>query len=445
LGLKRAALVCIGVLTLLWLASTCYAPSLPDFPDDYVHPQDPQSQPRADWLEYTDVAVLVLGIAAASWAALKFRKRWLMLVLLVFTIGYFGFFREGCVCPIGAVQNCTEALFESSYTLPIFIGLFFLIPILFTLLFGRTFCAAICPLGAVQDVTGFKPMRIPMWLEHSLGLLAWVYLGTAVLLAALGAGYVICRYDPFVGIFRLGMSTPMLIVLGSILVIGVFVARPYCRFLCPLGAIFRIVSPFAWKHAKITPDECIKCRLCEDSCPYNAIRPPTEKLSVKQRLQNRRTLVRLLALFPLIIAAGVAIGRAASGPLANTHPRIRLARKVSYEQRYKYNPATKMVEKPSDETEVFYRSDEEPKELLRSAADLQERFDRAAMLLGGFIGLVVCLKLIGLNLSRTREDWEPDQARCFSCGRCFSYCPIEKRRRGELPDQEIENHDTDGE
>jgi ferredoxin len=212
-----------------------------------------------------------------------------------------------------------------------------------------------------------------------------------------------------------------------------------------LGAIFRIVSPFAWRHAKITPDECIKCRLCQDACPYNAIRPPTEKLSAKQRRQNRRVLVRLLLLSPLIIAAGVAVGRLVSGPLANTHPRIRLARMVADEQTHHYDPLTKMVNSQSDETRAFYTTPETPLELYRSTLALQKKFDKGAMILGGFVGLVICLKLISLNLSRTREDWEPDQARCYSCARCFSYCPIEKRRRGELPDQEIENHDADGE
>jgi len=425
-------------MTVLVLASTCFGPSLPDFPEDYTHPQDRQTDPRSNWVEYLDAAVLVVAIGLASVAALKWRRRWLLLGLVIFTIGYFGFFRAGCVCPIGSIQNCTETLFNSAYTLPIFVGIFFIVPLITTLLFGRTFCAAVCPLGAVQDVVGRKPVRIPMWLEHSLGLIAWVYLGAAVLLAALGAGYVICRYDPFIGIFRLGMTVPMLVVTGSILVIGVFIARPYCRFLCPLGAIFRIVSPFAWKHAKITPAECIQCRLCEDSCPYNAIRPPTEKLSAKQRGQNRKTLVTVLALTPLIIGAGIALGYVVSGPLAQTHPRIRLARQVSDEERFLYNEATKMVDDrdQTDATRAFRRTPESTLELLNSAVALQHKFDTGAMLLGAFIGLVVSMKLISLNLVRQRPDWEPDPARCYSCGRCFKYCPIEKRRRGELPESE---------
>jgi NAD-dependent dihydropyrimidine dehydrogenase PreA subunit len=34
-------------------------------------------------------------------------------------------------------------------------------------------------------------------------------------------------------------------------------------------------SRFAWRHATITPDECVVCSLCEDSCPFNAIEQPT--------------------------------------------------------------------------------------------------------------------------------------------------------------------------
>ena len=51
------------------------------------------------------------------------------------------------------------------------------------------------------------------------------------------------------------------------------------------------------------------------------------------------------------------------------------------------------------------------------------------------MGLILGVSLVGLSLRRTRLDYEPDRARCMSCGRCFSYCPREQWRRQRKPAQ----------
>ena len=159
----------------------------------------------------------------------------------------------------------------------------FALPIIFTLFFGRTFCAAVCPLGAVQELVALRPVSVPAWLDHALGLLAYVYLGAGVLFAATGTAFVVCRYDPFVGFFRHSASANMLILGACFLVGGIFVGRPYCRYLCPYGAILGLVSRCRSGTCKIPPDECIQCRLCEDACPYGAIREPTVALPPAER------------------------------------------------------------------------------------------------------------------------------------------------------------------
>ena len=93
--------------------------------------------------------------------------------------GLAGLLAGGCICPIGAIQNVTLALFDPTYALPWTVAVIFVLPILFTLFFGRTFCAAVCPLGAVQELVALRPVNVPAWLDHALGLLAYVYLGRA--------------------------------------------------------------------------------------------------------------------------------------------------------------------------------------------------------------------------------------------------------------------------
>lgn len=63
---------------------------------------------------------------------------------------------------------------------------------------------------------------------------------------------------------------------------------------------------------------------------------------------------------------------------------------------------------------------------------IKDRFVLATRLFGGFVGLIVGLKLVRLSVRRRREDYQADRAHCVACGRCYDYCPVEHERLGEL-------------
>ncbi|MCL2246067.1 MAG: 4Fe-4S binding protein [Lentimicrobiaceae bacterium] len=78
----------------------------------------------------------------------------------VISVVYFGFFRHRCVCSIGAIQNVAQVLANHGPTIPLYVLLLFLLPIIFTLLFGRVFCAGVCPLGALQELVNVKNYKL---------------------------------------------------------------------------------------------------------------------------------------------------------------------------------------------------------------------------------------------------------------------------------------------
>ncbi len=395
----------------------------PDFTNGYKLPVTSVPPARADFFNYIDVGVLVLALSLAAYLVIWKRSRRGIAALTIFSLVYFGFFRQGCVCSIGAIQNIALAVADRNYALPLAAGVFFILPLLFALFFGRVFCAAVCPLGAAQDVVLRRPVKVPGWLAQPLALLPWIYLGAAVLYAAMGATFLICRYDPFVAFFRLGGSTGMLILGAAILLLGTVVGRPYCRFLCPYGAILRLVAPLAKWRVTITPDQCVQCRLCEESCPFGEIRVPTTGENVKRR-EGRGRLAALLALLPVLVAVGAWFGHLGSVQMSRVDPNVGLAERLWQEEHGRVKGMT-------DQSKAFYKLGQPNAVAYKRALDIEEKYRTGSLLFGGWVGLVIGLKLIALSIRRRRPDYEADSAGCIGCGRCYWSCPVERARLGD--------------
>ena len=406
----------------------------PDFQSDYIRPDLLTPSPRAVVWEYVDIFVLLAALFLATYFAHKQRSRRNIFLLMVFALAYFGFYRKGCVCSVGAIQNVGLALFNPAYVLPVSVIVFFILPLVFALFYGRTFCAAVCPLGAIQDAVVLKPVKVPEWLANLLGVFPYIYLGLAVLFAATGAGFVICQYDPFVGFFRFGADFNMVILGMSMLLLGTVVARPYCRYLCPYGVLLNWMSRLSRRHVRITPDECNNCRLCEESCPFGAIKKADDEAPPVSGEKDVKRLAAVFVLLPFVVFASGWIGSRLDVPLSRLHPTVSLAEEVLLENAGKRTEMT-------DTTRAFRASGKPSEELFSEANSIQTRFRRGGWILGGFIGLILCLKLIGVSLRRRQLEYDVDKGTCLSCGRCFAYCPYEQVRLGLMTPEELKELD----
>lgn len=394
---------------------------LPEFTTGYQLPGMTTPGARAQVFSYVDLAVLFVTLCLAAYLVLRLRSRRHVVALVVFALLYFGFYRRGCVCSIGAIQNVALSLGNQDYALPLVVGGFFLLPLLFALFFGRVFCAAVCPLGAAQDLVLLRPVNIPAWLENSLGLVPFFYVGVAVLYAATGSRFLICEADPFISFFRLGGAVWLVVFGVLVLLIATVVGRPYCRFLCPYAVLLRLLAPFAKWQAVLNHGECAQCHLCADACPFGAIKPPTPPHTGRDRREGKGRLAALVLLLPVVVAGGAWLGYESSAVLSRFDPRVRLAERVWLEEQ-------QVVPGTTEQTEAFYELGEPNEVVYLEAAQIRKRFDTGALLLGGWVALVIGLRLIGLSIRRRRERSEIDAGACVLCGRCFQTCPVERER-----------------
>ena len=388
----------------------------PDFESGYKYPEIHYPVPDEVFWNIVDIATLTALISIVAWAVIKKRTRKPVLWVSISAIAYFGFFRSGCVCSIGSIQNISLALVDNTYLLPLSVFMFFMLPILFAFLFGRVFCGGVCPFGAIQDLLNVKNYQPSKAVAGVLGIVPWIYLAFSILYAVTRTGFIICRYDPFIGIFRLGGDVGLIFFGVLLLLASVFTGRPFCRFICPYGALLSLFSRVSIFKIKLTTKNCIGCELCHNACPIDAIKPPYDNRAKESRQQGVKRISIYFMALPLLTLAGAILMRTASENLSMANKEVRL-----------YDMVTRHESDPSDiiplEAETFYGKGRTIEDLKQNVEKIQAEFKSYSTVAGAFIGLVVGIAFIGFSIKRTRTNYEIDRSACVSCGKCFKYCP----------------------
>jgi ferredoxin len=394
----------------------------PDFESGYVYPEQTHSIPNEALWAYLDIAILVFLMGFVAWAVIKKQIRWPVILTSVISVAYFGFFRHGCVCSIGAIQNVALALASNSFTIPLYVLLLFLLPIVFALFFGRVFCAGVCPFGALQELVNIKNNKLSRVVTGVLGVFPWIYLGFAVLFAVTNSRFIICHFDPFVGIFRLGGEHPILFLGVLLLIFSIFTGRPFCRFLCPYGAILSLFSRISFWQVKVNKKGCINCQLCHNACPVDAISPPYKNKVKETRAVGVKRILRYMIFLPIMVIAGTMVMYMLSDKFSKVNKEVKL-----YEMVIQNETQPQAIQ--SLELQAFYGQERTVEELAVQVEEIKKDFRLFSGVIGGFFGLVIALTLINLSTKRTRKLYEIDNANCVGCGRCFKYCPQNKAKQ----------------
>lgn len=171
-----------------------------------------------------------------------------------------------------------------------------LILILIAVTGGRWYCALWCPVGIFTDLLDLIPFPGKRAVKKDLPFLRFFVLMLALSLAFTGLNAGFLLFDPYSnfarivsGLTRKSFTIGMLIPLAVLTVLALWKRRFYCTHICPVGTMLNLLSRKpAFKLA--VKDNCVKCRMCERSCPAGCI--DIEKTSI----DNSRC-IRCLACF----------------------------------------------------------------------------------------------------------------------------------------------------
>ena len=192
-------------------------------------------------------------------------------------------------CPLGALQNAVAA----SASRPGFYVIGTLL--LFGLLFGRMICGWACPMGLIQELLYKIPGKKAKKSRLTRGLSSVKYVFLTVFVLLIPGIYALrrvplpafCKFicpagtlegalglmlHPANGDLR-GIAGALFFwklgVMIAILAVSVFVFRAFCRFLCPLGALYGLMARLALAGVRIERDKCTECGACVRVCPMD--------------------------------------------------------------------------------------------------------------------------------------------------------------------------------
>jgi polyferredoxin len=181
--------------------------------------------------------------------------------------------------PMGTIKDSIVLFGEyKTLFLPRLISL--LIMLLLVVLANKFICSWGCQFGTLQDLIFrlnednkgkpvFKRFKVPFAVSNSIRVIFFIIF---TVIALNWAFDIISPINPFKIFSPALFGIVGIVFVAFILVLSLFVYRPWCHFFCPFGLIGWLFEKISIFKIKVNYDKCIACGLCEKSCPSNAMK-----------------------------------------------------------------------------------------------------------------------------------------------------------------------------
>lgn len=218
------------------------------------------------------LGVLVFTIVAGFFVRFS-KTRNLRGLFLVASVVILGFYKGACPCPISSMQNLVLAGLGLDIAWQSLIWFLALLPI--TYLFGRVYCGWICHLGALQEFI-YLPAKIKILqaekTQKILRAIRIFFLIALIIQLFITKTNIFKHYDPFKVAFNLiGTNTISWVLLGLLLISSVFIYRPFCKAVCPIGLILGWINKIPGASVVGNNGACSGCKTCDNNCKIRAI------------------------------------------------------------------------------------------------------------------------------------------------------------------------------
>jgi len=181
-------------------------------------------------------------------------------------------------CPFGGLETAYSLLTGRHFTCATSEAnfIFFLGMMGLTLLAKKSFCSWICPLGALLEWIGRLGGRLrwtwepPVRVDRALRYLRYAVLGVVLYFTYTIGDLIFRTYDPYYILYSFGNEAVLWwswTVLAIVLVAALYVRMGWCRYLCPLGAVYDLFSWTGLVKPVVDSRACTSCGLCEKACP----------------------------------------------------------------------------------------------------------------------------------------------------------------------------------
>lgn len=218
-------------------------------------------------------------------------KRWVSLPKYFFWVSGLGFIGYYAMAQPSITQVLTwfhSIVFQWKWELFLsdpFIFIFWWFIIITVFLWGRgLFCGWLCPYGALQALlyraaraTGLKRFQffLPQGLHDKLKWIKYVVFAglLGISFYSMGMAEKLAEVEPFKTTFLVGVlkrSWPFMLYWGALFGLSLFTERPFCKYLCPLGAGLAVPTTFRFFGLK-RKAECQTCHACAKGCGSLAI------------------------------------------------------------------------------------------------------------------------------------------------------------------------------
>ena len=160
--------------------------------------------------------------------------------------------------------------FEEGKVIPLVFWVSLLVIAVLTLLGNKLFCGWVCPIGALQELIHRIPLpkrlklKIPFRVANSIRVVIFALF----ILFVFMMGIEIYEYfSPFEAL-HWNLEAAGLIILGAVMLVALFIWRPFCYFVCPLGLLTWVLEQFSIFRVKVEPGICTDCDRCirENPC-----------------------------------------------------------------------------------------------------------------------------------------------------------------------------------